>query len=227
MKNLIILIFVSLWFWGDCSLADSNNVPDPVTYIRLMKLAQTIKVKETISSRQKELSTAMRTPVRRQTREEHLDYPYYRQTGPKTYPDRKAKQEDITRIKQIIEDLNNLQARIDANDLNEILVPFRPPLAVGQIGRMHGPDTHDQRMIIQNIIDSNNCVVTFRLGFGSRTDISQAVWIKGISTINLADDSILKLPPFMRITCTTNYFNPIGVKNTLFVLEPFNPPESF
>lgn len=232
MKTLITLLCAVL-FSNVCLAADAN-IPDPNTQLRALKLARIGMILDDINTAELALQEVIHTPVVTPTKkqiEKNQRDSLFNPSVPqkkKSFYNRKEKQDEINRLKVLIVDYKIRLLRIEANDLDVIVPSFWPPLAVGSIYKTTGGvNTVSQPMLIYEIIDRNNCVVILRMGLGEKYPVEQAVFVRGVSTVNLVDGSLLSPPPFMRITGTTDYFHAAGGKNTLFVLEPFTPPGSF
>jgi hypothetical protein len=232
MNKILLFLYFQAWllfttasFAGTVDINDTKppkaeysqqkDIPDPCDYILASKIARSIVTKNKIGKRQSQLDRVRRVPVVRSGGNPSNHGCALEEDLPESFPDRQSRRDYESCLRQYIDRLFTRLSRIEADDLNEILIPFSPPLKAGEIGRMTGPGTEYQHLIISDIVDANNCIVDFR--FEGRQIIK--VWLRGLSTVNLADGSAIEPPPFMRITGTQDYLTPSG-KNTFFVLEP-------
>jgi hypothetical protein len=237
------LNFASKFWWGfllfvpfSPASADSNSIPDPYAFILASKIVHLADTEFYILKWQDQLrqvshskidpSYSVRRVRERSTKpREGFRSPAQRgcaleNNPPSTFTSGRARREYINCLQFYIDKLTVRLARIEANDLSEILDPFSPPLAVGDIGRMYGEGAEYQYLVILGIVDSNNCRALFHLG----EDSDIPVWLEGLPTANLVDGSQITPPPFMRITGARDYLTPYHDKKTVFILEKFVVP---
>ncbi|HLB74545.1 MAG TPA: hypothetical protein VJJ98_11035 [Sedimentisphaerales bacterium] len=116
---------------------------------------------------------------------------------------------------------------------------FGTDLAVGQVAYLDG--THDTgREVYQasayarEIIDANNMIVEITIGYKAEyprfsttgvpsrhIGITKLIWLKGVSTAGLVDNSKVNCPDPMKVTGTKTYTAVTGALRTTFVLEPY------
>jgi hypothetical protein len=205
--------------------APDMNSLSPTEYVKLLKIVRLVDTNDRLDELKSKLAIAYRKPVkppkppkpiRNINDMRRLEQP--QQQDPHSYKYQEDKDDEIRSIKSQISELTFNLKRIEANDLDYILLPMSPPLHVGQIGCI------TSNLYIENIINDNNSIVGLFSGYSGRFPTTQSVWIRGVSTKDLADGSKLPCPKYMRVTGTDNYFHPVGAKNTLFVLEPIQLP---
>jgi len=107
------------------------------------------------------------------------------------------------------------------NSVGKRLVDYPPlqyePVAFGkqwqfQVGRIG----YARSVKILQVLDSDRALVTL-----GKKDIT-AVMIKGMSFLNVADDSEVSLGTLMEVAETTTYTTVMGATRTVFVLRPFD-----
>lgn len=147
----------------------------------------------------------------------------------------KSREEKLKKLRDLQNELVKLQQNISDLEANEIsiLVPiFTLPFRIGQFGRLGINKYTEQKFRIISIVDENNSIVEFDIGsfyerhnslgmgVGRPTPILKTVWLRNVSTAGLVDRSKVTPPPFLIITGTQDYENPIGAKQTVYVFEP-------
>jgi hypothetical protein len=91
---------------------------------------------------------------------------------------------------------------------------------------------------IEQVVDDTNAIASFNLTGTTSTKggytivhtkpggsmffpgARKTIWLKGVSTTNYADGSVMKLNTVCTITGTKSYTTALGSQKTLFVVEP-------
>lgn len=141
-------------------------------------------------------------------------------TGTYTFRTAELKGERARQVQERINDLHKHLAALKKND-----PPFVPALrggfAVGKVGGFAYPVT------VRRIIDNANMIVRASVDLGPGPGNIWAVqkldiWLSGVATDKLADDTQVDLPGPFEITGTRQYRSAVGEVRTLFVAEPFD-----
>lgn len=108
---------------------------------------------------------------------------------------------------------------------------FGPVLEMGQIAYLNG--THDighgsyrADAWVKSIIDITNMIVVITVDYRAHnptryTPITTNVWVKGLNTVGLVDNSKLEYSGLLKATGTKTYTTVSGTGKTVFVLEPY------
>ena len=222
-------------------IADANII----SQIRSWKASKSEQLSQSIEDTKRELMLTRRARVLTQHERDKLNSGYRRSDRENKNPRKKdvlvfsgkeAKQEAIDKLQSSIEKMQYQFDRIEANDLNCIVDPFKS-FGVGRIGRVGTSIMGiEQEMRIIGIINDHESIVEYTVNYQLISvggpvkypeSVTKTIWLRGVSTVGKVDRSSITPPPLLIITGTKDYETVLGAKQTVFVMEPLDiPPDS-